>query len=109
MQRARDFIEANLDSSLGLETLARVVGVTPRTLSTACREMLGITLVQYIRNRRLIAANHRLLHSDKLQGTVTVTVTDTAFAFGFAHMGRFARDYRILFGEYPLETLVSST
>lgn len=104
LQQARDFIEVNLDSPLGLETLARVVGVTPRTLSTACRETLGITLMQYISNRRLIAANHRLRHSNKKQ----TTVTGTALAYGFAHMGRFSRDYHILFGEYPLETLAAA-
>ena len=104
LQQARDFIEVNLDLPLGLETLARVVGVTPRTLSTACRETLGITLVQYISNRRLIAANYRLRHSDKTQ----TTVTDTALTYGFVHMGRFSRDYHILFGEYPLKTLSAS-
>jgi hypothetical protein len=29
-------------------------------------------------------------------------------AGGFAHSGRFSRDYHILFGEYPLEALAAA-
>ncbi len=33
------------------------------------------------------------------------TVTEMATRFGVWEFGRFARDYRLLFGEYPSETL----
>jgi len=32
-------------------------------------------------------------------------VATVANAFGFGHLGRFARDYEVLFGELPSHTL----
>jgi AraC family ethanolamine operon transcriptional activator len=102
LERARDFIEANLASPLGLETLSKATGASPRTLEIAFREILNITVVQYIKNRRLIAINHIFLDP---QYTAT-SVSALARAHGFNHMGHFASDYHALFGEYPSETLL---
>jgi AraC family ethanolamine operon transcriptional activator len=102
LQRARDFIEANLASPLGLETLSLETGASPRTLEIAFREFLNITVVQYIKNRRLIAINHIFLDPQ----TTATSVTVLARALGFNHMGHFASDYHALFGEYPSETLL---
>ena len=101
VKRARRFIEANLSSPLGLETLSQVAGASQRTLEIAFREIFNITVVQYIRNRRLIAINRLLLHP---QYTET-SVSKLARTYGFNHMGRFALNYRALFGESPSDTL----
>ena len=101
LRRARDYIEANLASPLGLETLSEAVGVSQRTLRTAFHETFSITVVQYIKNRRLIAINRLLLDP---QYYVT-SVSALAFAHGFNQMGYFAQDYRSLFGEAPSDTL----
>jgi AraC family ethanolamine operon transcriptional activator len=101
LTRARDFIEANLTSPLGLETMSQAVGTSPRTLECAFRESLNVTVVQYIKNRRLIAINRLFLDPQY----TAKNVSTLARAHGFNHMGRFARDYRALFGEYPSETL----
>jgi AraC family ethanolamine operon transcriptional activator len=45
-----------------------------------------------------------LLNSD----ATTVSVSDIATRFGFWHFGRFASDYRRLFGERPLDTLTKN-
>jgi AraC family ethanolamine operon transcriptional activator len=102
LQRARDFIEANLASPLGLETLSLETGASPRTLEIAFREFLNITVVQYIKNRRLIAINHIFLDPQ----TTATSVSVLARAHGFNHMGHFASDYHALFGEHPSETLL---
>ncbi|MEP4484190.1 helix-turn-helix domain-containing protein [Marinobacter alexandrii] len=101
MERARDFIEANLASTLGMETLCFAAGVSQRTLEIAFRETLNITVVQYIKNRRLLAINHLLLDDQ----SNLPSLTNLARAHGFNHMGHFARDYRALFGELPSDTL----
>ena len=37
----------------------------------------------------------------------STTITQVAMRFGFLHLGRFAGDYRRLFGVAPSETLAS--
>jgi AraC family ethanolamine operon transcriptional activator len=105
LTRARDFIEANLTSPLGLETLSQAVGTSPRTLEVAFREVLNITVVQYIKNRRLIAINRLFLDPQY----TAKSVSTLARTHGFNHMGHFAGDYCALFGEYPSDTLRMQT
>ena len=101
LRKARDFIEANLASPLGMETLCNAASASQRTLEIAFRETFNITVVQYVKNRRLIAINHLLLDP---QCTET-SVSNLARVHGFNHMGHFARDYRALFDEPPSNTL----
>jgi AraC family ethanolamine operon transcriptional activator len=103
--RARDFIEANLTSPLGLETLSQAIGTSARTLEIAFREVLNITVVQYIKNRRLIAINRLFLDPQY----TAKNVSTLARAHGFNHMGHFAGDYCALFGEHPSDTLRMQT
>jgi AraC family ethanolamine operon transcriptional activator len=105
LARARDFIEANLASPLGLETLSQAIGTSPRTLEIAFREVLNITVVQYIKNRRLIAINRLFLDSQY----TAKSVSTLARTHGFNHMGHFAGDYCALFGEHPSDTLHMQT
>ncbi|HDY83926.1 MAG: hypothetical protein DRQ65_05200 [Gammaproteobacteria bacterium] len=103
LERARTYIEAHLESPLGMETLTLVAGTSTRSLETAFREVLGVTPVQYIRYSRLNAAKSRLLRAD----SAMTSVTDTAQALGFSHLSRFAQNYRALFGELPSATLAA--
>ena len=98
---ARSYIDAHIGSPLGLETLAREVGVTLRTLETAFRRVYGTTPLCYVKARRLRAAHQRLLETSSFEASVT----EVAFNYGFSHLSYFARDYRQLFGESPSETL----
>jgi transcriptional regulator GlxA family with amidase domain len=75
--------------------------MSPCTLEIAFREFLKITVVQYIKNRRLLAIK-RLFLDPKV---TTTSVSAVARAHGFNHMGHFAKDYHALFGEYPADTL----
>jgi len=104
LMQARSYIEAHLDSPLGMETLTGVTGASARSLETAFREILNVTPVQYIRLHRLNAAKKILLRADRTQSSVTAT----AHALGFSHMSRFAQNYRALFGELPSVTLAAS-
>jgi AraC-like DNA-binding protein len=56
---------------------------------------------QYLLLRRMTLA-HRALQA---ANPVETTVTEVATRFGFWHFGRFAGEYRALFGEAPSVTL----
>jgi AraC family ethanolamine operon transcriptional activator len=98
---ARDYIEANLTSPLGLETVAQQTGVSLRTLETSFREFLDTTPLRYIKTRRLHAARRRLREATAGELSVTKIANDC----GFEHLSYFARDYKALFDESPSETL----
>lgn len=104
VKSARDYIESHLEAPLGLETLAREVGVTLRTLEAAFREVFDTTPLRYLKTRRLHAARRRL----RAGRDPELKVTAVALGCGFQHLSYFAQDYRALFGEYPSETLENS-
>ena len=82
--------------------LARLTGVSERTLRTIFHAEFGVGPVTYLRRRRLDAVRADLLALDP--GAAT-TVADVAHRHGFAHAGRFAAEYRARFGETPSATL----
>ena len=56
--------------------------------------------MQYLWLRRM-----NLVRRELQQQNLRTTVTTTAMNFGFWHLGRFADEYRSLFGESPSSTL----
>ena len=56
---------------------------------------------KYLKRYRLTQARLRLRAADPVE----TTVTDVAVSWGFWELGRFAVDYRRLFGECPSQTL----
>ncbi len=103
--RAMEFIEAHLDESISIASLCHQIGATTRSLERIFARELGVSPQQYVKARRLNAVYRRLRGADSEEG---LRVIDVATSYGFAHMGRFARDYHRYFGEYPRETLLGS-
>ncbi|MBW4656888.1 MAG: helix-turn-helix domain-containing protein [Kaiparowitsia implicata GSE-PSE-MK54-09C] len=89
------------EDTLSVPDLCAAVGVAERTLNLACQEFLGQSAFQYARERRLDQVRHTLLASDP----ATTQVTGVAMQYGFWELGRFARAYRLRFGERPSDTL----
>jgi AraC-like DNA-binding protein len=89
------------EDMLSLAAICAAVGVPQRTLSLACQDVLGQSPVHYARERRLHLIHQRLRAADP----ATTQVTDIAMHYGFWELGRFARAYRLRFGELPSETL----
>lgn len=104
VRKVRDFVEAHLGEPLGIEMLCQAAMVSERTLTTAFREVLGVSPWQFIKARRLNAARH-LLSANSGNDT---SVKWVAGCLGFTHLGHFARDYRLHFGESPSVTLACS-
>jgi AraC-like DNA-binding protein len=99
VQRAVDYIQGHLDSSLTLADIARASGIPGRTLLKHFKDHWGTSPMRYMRNARLARVREALL-----RGAAGETVTDIAMGWGFRHLGRFSVEYRKHFGEKPSET-----
>ncbi|MDG3087891.1 helix-turn-helix domain-containing protein [Vibrio hannami] len=93
--------ESALHSPITVSELCTAVHVSRRTLQNIFAQCCGMSPKQYISFVRLNQVRRALLVADQTQ-----TVTDIAFDFGFFHLGQFGQDYKRLFGETPLQTLM---
>lgn len=102
---ARSYIEECMaqDRVPSVVDICLAVGVSERSLQYGFRTYVGMTPVGYLRLRRLNQAR-AVLSAASPQST---TVTAIAMRFGFLHLGRFAIDYKQLFGQSPSATLAS--
>jgi AraC-like DNA-binding protein len=101
MRRFHRVIEEHLDEPVYIPELCREVGTSVRTLSACCQEHLGIGPKHYLVLRRLQLARRTLRQS----APADMTVTEVAMRYGFWQLGRFAGEYKKLFGESPSDTL----
>ena len=92
---ARDHIRNCGSESPSIPALCRAAGVSLRTLEYAFRERVGMTPVQYLKVYRLNQVR-RILRKGEVR-----SVADAANAWGFWHMGKFAADYRAVYGLNP--------
>lgn len=99
LRRARDHIEAHLDEPLTLDGIAAAAGMPGRTLQAQFRRFQGCSPMAYLRAARFRRAREALSQPGE-----TASVTELAMRCGFAHLGRFAVEYRRRFGESPSET-----
>lgn len=99
--RITRFLEARGSSHLHLAELCGAAGVSERTLRSIFHEVFGIGPGRYLRMRRLELIRVALAMADPAQDTVAAIAT----RYGFSDGGRMARDYLVLFGEYPSATL----
>jgi len=97
MRRFRRVLEEKLHESLYITEICRAIGISIRTLQICCQEELGMGPKRYLLVRRLHMARRAL----RAAAPDATTVTDIATRYGFWHLGRFAGEYRSLFGESP--------
>jgi AraC-like DNA-binding protein len=101
MERFRSVLERNTGSAVYISAICAEIGVSQRTLRACCQEQLGISPKRYLLLRRMHLARRAL----RQPATPTTTVTEVATRFGFWELGRFAVEYKFLFGESPSDTL----
>jgi AraC-like DNA-binding protein len=101
MRRFHRAVEESADQPLYLPELCTEIGVSDRTLRVCCQEQLGMSPKRYLLLRRMHLARRAL--RDSAPGTTTVT--EIATQYGFWQFGRFAGEYKALFGEAPSATL----
>ena len=101
MTRLEEFLAANYDRPVYLAEICAATGASERTLRNCCQEHLGMAPIRYLWLRRMHLARRALLKADP----AAATVTGVAMDYGFWELGRFATEYRGLFGESPSATL----
>lgn len=101
IRRAQELFEQHASEPLTIPDVAEAVGLSVRSLQDGFRRYLDTTPSQFLRQARLARA-HALLSE---QDPSTTSVADVASACGFAHLGRFATDYRQRYGTAPSVTL----
>jgi len=102
VKRVEEYIRANLHEPLTIEQLAAFAGVSASTLFAGFRNCHGMSPMAWVRQLRLERVR------DELRGVAgkhPVSVTDVALKWGFAHLGRFAMEYKRAFGESPSVSL----
>jgi len=101
IRMSMDFVDQHDGEYLSVEQLAAAAGVSERTLRDAFQRYFGLAPVRYLNRRTL----HQVRRALRAADPSVATVTEIATEFGVWELGRFARDYRFLFGELPSETL----
>ena len=99
---ARDVKRYIADASprpVHIPALCKRFKVHRRTLFRVFTELVGMPPYEFSRRLRFKAARAALKKRRKSD-----RIRDIAIAHGFLEQGRFARDYRQLFGELPSET-----
>lgn len=99
--RSEDYLRAALDEPFDLVGLAAATGATPRMLQYQFKSLFGLSPRAWHASMRLNAVRADLRRAS-VHGE---SVSDVALRWGLTHFGRFARDYRRMFGELPVETL----
>jgi AraC-like DNA-binding protein len=100
VRRAIDFMQANLSEPISIGDMAQASHVSVRSLQKGFRDFKMTTPMGYLQYLRLEAAHKEL--QDAAPG---LTVGAIALKWGFAHLGRFAIDYKLRFGQRSSQTL----
>jgi AraC family ethanolamine operon transcriptional activator len=100
VERAREYIQANLTDPIRLSDLCRYARTQARSLEYGFREVLGVSPIAYIRATRLHRVR-RLLRSTTVRSR---SISEIALDCGFWHLSQFAVDYKSVFNERPSVT-----
>lgn len=97
---AEEYMRTRLSEPIYTEELCAVLHVSQRRLHDAFTAASGLSPHAYLKRRRLMLARRALRDAGADAGLVKTV----ALRHGFWHLGHFARDYRLLFGERPSAT-----
>lgn len=81
-----EYIEEHLTEDLSLESIAHYAGVSDYHFRTVFFHLSGMTLNDYVKNRKLSEANKDLINGEK--------VTDVAFKYGYQSVDGFTRAFK---------------
>jgi AraC-like DNA-binding protein len=89
-------VENDLQKSHSIETLARRVGIGGSRLRHLLRDLVGMSLSKFRKERRLQVAAHLLAYSHK-------RVSEIAYQVGFSDLAYFDKAFRKHFGQSPTQ------
>lgn len=96
MTRALDLIESRLEEQLDVADIAEAAYASPFHFQRMFFMLTGVTLSEYVRNRRLTQAAHELCMSSE-------RVIDIALKYGYETPESFSKAFRKLHGISPSE------
>jgi|ERR1700733_13803003 len=106
VRQAIDLMRGHPETAWTTAEVARATGVSVRALQKAFAEAGEPPPMTYLRQLRLHRVRAAL--TDASQARPPGAITIVASRWGFVHLGRFAQQYRQLFGEAPSQTLRAS-
>lgn len=92
-----EYIEHRLTDELSLERISEYAGVSDYHFRKIFFYLSGLTLSEYIRNRKLSEANKNLLNGE--------SVTDVAFKYGYQSVDGFTRAFKNWSGFLPSDVI----
>ena len=101
VRRAEAFFRQHIGETISIAQLSTVAGVSERALRNAFYDVHAISPKRYLRRWQL----HQVRSALRATNRRGVSVTDVATLHGFYELGRFAGEYKALFGERPSQTL----
>ena len=94
LRRVEEYIDAHLDSALGIQELAASVGISVSHFSRSFFRSVGLTPHSYIMRRRLTRAQDLLARTD-------LALAEVALTTGFSDQSHFCRRFREFIGLPP--------
>ena len=86
LNEACNYVENNIENEIDIKEIARITNQSTDSINRFFVSMLGITIKEYIRKRRLSLAVYDLQNSDK-------KITDIAFKYGFNSYDSFCKAF----------------
>lgn len=99
LYQTREYIEGHLDQPIQMAELCHYASVSLSKLERVYRSELQMTPLAYIKMRRLNKVRASLIRNTPSKQKISQLAMD----HGFTHLGRFAAEYRDLFGRFPHE------
>lgn len=101
VRKVEEYLEASGSRPVHISEICSTLALSRRSLHRAFQEVFGMGPVTFLRQKRLCSIYAIL----KASAPDQTTVSEVALQQGFSEYGRFAHSYRLLFGEYPSQTL----
>jgi AraC-like DNA-binding protein len=94
LRRVREYIEAHLDETIGLETLAGIAGLSKYHFARAFKQSAGMTPHEFL-------VQCRVRHALKLLADTEIPLSRIAYASGFSDQSHLAHRFRERVGITP--------
>ncbi|MCX2980862.1 AraC family transcriptional regulator [Halieaceae bacterium IMCC14734] len=102
MRRALEYLRCHRETThVSVTDLLEIADISERSLQYAFKDAFDMSPLTYMKRRRLHFARQQLLSACSKDTSVSKVAT----GLGFYELGRFANDYRRVFGQLPSQTL----
>lgn len=97
IDRARDYITANVEKRISLSDVAEAAGVSASYLSKSFKKVMGRSLVDYVNTLKVDSAKEMMVRGNYMR------VSDIALALGYENVYYFSKVFKKVTGESPTD------